>query len=80
MNRKKNFLTFSKNPFSFIGYFSAFFSVAKNIIFIVNYDSFFNQFLYWGIFSAALYFIFASVFNSKYRILLFMIYIIETCA
>ena len=80
MNHKKNSLGFFKKPFSFICYFSAFLSAVKNVIFCVNYDSFFNPFLYWGIFSAALYLIFAAVFNSKNRIFLFMFYIIETCA
>lgn len=80
MNHKKNSLGFLKKPFSFICYFSAFLSAVKNVIFCVNYDSFFNPFLYWGIFSAALYLIFAAVFNSKNRIFLFMFYIIETCA
>ena len=43
MNRKKNFLTFSKNPFSFICYFSAFFSVAKNFYCIKKFLRFWKK-------------------------------------
>ncbi|MBQ0003948.1 MAG: GGDEF domain-containing protein [Treponema sp.] len=67
------------NPFPYICFFEAFLSIAKNIIYISQSDSYFDLVLLWGTVSSIIYIALGTIFAKKNKIILFMFYILETC-
>lgn len=80
MSKKISFYKVLINPFPYICILTGFLTIVKNVIYISFGDSYFDPTLVWGTIVSIAYITLATLFSKKYKIILFMFYIIETCA
>ena len=67
------------NPFPFICYITAILMIIKDIVYIINYDPFFDPILLWGICAAISYLTLTAIFQKKNKVFLFLFFILESC-
>lgn len=79
MKHKFSLLRVLLNPFPFICYVAAVLLLVKNIIYIFNYDTFFDPILIWGTVSAITYLIITTLCRRKNTFFLYLLYIFESC-